>query len=61
MRNVCWAIAIVLALGACGSRAPANTGAGELDDEPWVCRPDGGAWDCDQGEEPPAPAAPEGA
>ena len=53
MRTVCLTIVLLLGLGACGSRAPVNIGAGGQDGEQWVCTPDGDAWDCAEGAEPP--------
>lgn len=54
MRLLCWSIVCVLALGACGSKGPANAGASEQQGDQWVCQPDGDAWECDQGAEPPS-------
>ena len=59
MRSVCWFVVFVLALGACGSKAPENMGATGQGSQQWVCRPDGEAWDCDQGNETRPPAAPD--
>ena len=55
MRFACWSIVVVLALGACGSRAPADGVLAGAGDPEWVCRPDDEAWDCAQGVEPPRP------
>ncbi len=59
MKSRYWFIVLVLALGACGSRAPV-TGDSVVDgDEQWVCRPDGDAWDCDRATDQEPPTAPD--
>ena len=56
MRSAFWSIVFILALGACGSKAPANGGDSGDGDEQWVCQPDDDRWECEQGDEPTPPA-----
>ena len=61
MKTAIWSIAVLLALGACGSKAPVNGGDSEDSDEQWVCQPDDDSWNCDQGDEPGPSQPPEAA
>ena len=59
MKTAIWSIAVLLALGACGSKAPVNGGDSKDSDEQWVCQPDDDRWECDQGDEPSPSPPPE--
>ncbi len=59
MRSAIWSVVLVLALGACGSKAPASGVSAAQGASEWVCRPEGDTWDCAQGAEPPPPAEPD--
>lgn len=63
MKSAIWsiapalALALVLALGACGSKAPVSVDTAPGDREQWVCQPAGDRWQCDRAE-PSASGAP---
>jgi len=49
MRIVFFSVFLIVALGACGSKATDTGAATGAADREWVCRPDGDAWACDEG------------